>query len=145
MVHLLAILAASFAATAPSLSEPISPGAVQVIDGDTIRVGRVVYRLVGFDTPEVGSRAGCERERTLAAHATRRLRELVAGGGLDLSRVPCACPPDTEGTPRCNHGRLCGVLSARGRDVGEILMLEGLAYPFACGPTSCPPQQGWCG
>jgi endonuclease YncB( thermonuclease family) len=43
------------------LSEPISPGAVQVIDGDTIRVGRIVYRLVGFDTPEVGFRATCER------------------------------------------------------------------------------------
>ena len=54
---------------------------MQEIDGDTIRVGRIVYRLVGFDTPEVGSGAGCERERTLAAHATRRLRELVAGGG----------------------------------------------------------------
>jgi endonuclease YncB( thermonuclease family) len=127
------------------LSEPISLGAVQVIDGDIIRVGRIVYRLVGFDTPEVGSRAGCERERTLAAHATRRLRELIAGGGLDLLRVRCACPLDTEGTPRCNHGRLCGVFTARGRDVGEILMLEGLAYPFVCGPTSCPPQQGWCG
>jgi hypothetical protein len=51
----------------------------------------------------------------------------------------------TEGTPRCNHGRLCGVLTARGRDVGEILIGEGPAFPLVCGPTSCPPQQSWCG
>jgi hypothetical protein len=48
-------------------------------------------------------------------------------GGLDLERVACACPTGTEGTPRCNYGRSCGVLRARGQDVGAVLIAEGLA------------------
>jgi hypothetical protein len=43
-----------------------------------------------------------------------------------------------------NHGRLCGTLRARGHDVGAILISEGFARPFVCGPQSCPPQLGWC-
>jgi endonuclease YncB( thermonuclease family) len=58
---------------APALASPIEPGAVRVIDGDTIEARGAVFRLVGFDTPEMGNRARCEHERTLAA-AARRLR-----------------------------------------------------------------------
>jgi endonuclease YncB( thermonuclease family) len=82
----------------PALSEPIPSGAVQVIDGDTIRVRGQTVRLVGFDTPEPGSNARCEGERNLAAGATSRLRTLVARGGLDLQIVRCSCPPGAEGT-----------------------------------------------
>jgi hypothetical protein len=98
----------------PALATPIEPGAVRVIDGDTIEARGAVFRLVGFDTPETGSRARCESERTLAAAASRRLPHLIAGGGLDLERVACSCRPGTEGTPACNHGWLCGTLRARG-------------------------------
>jgi endonuclease YncB( thermonuclease family) len=132
-------------AATPAVASPIELGAIEVVDGDTIRTGGRTFRLVGFDTPEAGSRARCEHERTLAAAASRRLHHLVAGGGLDLERVACSCPPGTEGTPRCNHGRLCGTLTARGRDVGAILINEGLARPFVCGLWSCPAQQSWCG
>ena len=34
-------------------AEPIPPGAIQVIDGDTISTRGQTVRLVGFDTPEV--------------------------------------------------------------------------------------------
>ena len=42
--------------TAPAfggIAEPASPmfGGIEVIDGDTVRRGGRVYRLVGFDTP----------------------------------------------------------------------------------------------
>jgi endonuclease YncB( thermonuclease family) len=131
-------------ATTPVLASPIEPGAIRVVDGDTIEARGAVFRLVGFDTPEAGNRARCESERTLAAAASRRLRQLVGGGGLDFARVPCSCRPGTEGTQLCNHGRLCGTLRARGGDVGAILISEGLARPFLCGPQSCPAQQGWC-
>ena len=123
----------------------IEPGGIEVIDGDTIRIGVRDYRLVGFDTPEARSSARCERERTLAAKATSRLRQLVSAGGLDLERVPCACPAGTEGTPRCNYGRFCGILKARGRDVSTILIAEGLARPYVCSKTGCPKREGWCG
>jgi endonuclease YncB( thermonuclease family) len=42
-------------AVGPALASPIEPGAIEVVDGDTIRVGGRTFRLVGFDTPEMGS------------------------------------------------------------------------------------------
>jgi endonuclease YncB( thermonuclease family) len=63
------------------IAEPIVPGAIEVIDGDTIRANGRTIRLVGFDAPESGFHARCESERTLAAKATFRLRQLVTGGG----------------------------------------------------------------
>jgi endonuclease YncB( thermonuclease family) len=83
----LALMAVVGMATTPALGSPIEPGAIEVVDGDTIRAGGRTFRLVGFDTPEMGSRSRCEHERALAAAASRRLRQLVAGAGLDLERV----------------------------------------------------------
>jgi endonuclease YncB( thermonuclease family) len=125
---------------------PSSPpsAVINVIDGDTVRSGGNVYRLVGFDTPESGSNARCAAERSLAARATFRLRQLVAGGGTNLQRVPCACRTGTEGTRACNFGRLCARLTAGGRDVGTILIAEGLARAYHCSGTRCPPRQSWC-
>jgi endonuclease YncB( thermonuclease family) len=39
------------------VAEPIAPGAVEVIDRDTIRAHGRTVRLVGFDAPESGLRA----------------------------------------------------------------------------------------
>ena len=117
---------------------------IDIIDGDSIRSGGQVYRLVGYDTPESGDNAKCPRERALSAEATRRLRQLVAGGELDLRRVPCACPRGTEGTGQCNYGRFCGTLKVRGRDVATIRIAEGLAERYVCGAASCPARRNWC-
>jgi endonuclease YncB( thermonuclease family) len=141
MIRRLAIVLALVASTAAA--SPLDPGQVEVVDGDTIRVSGVTFRLVGFDTPET-YRAQCASERELGNRATFRLRQLIAGGGLELERVACACRNGTEGTPRCNYGRSCGVLVVRGRDVGEVLIAEGLAHPYVCGRTSCPTRQAWC-
>jgi len=117
---------------------------IEIIDGASIRSGGQVYRLVGFDTPESGNNAKCPHERALSAGATRRLRELVAGGEFDLRRIPCACPRGSEGTGQCNYGRFCGTLKVRGQDVGAILIAEGLAERYVCTKTSCPPRKSWC-
>jgi endonuclease YncB( thermonuclease family) len=122
---------------------PIESGQIEVLDGDTIRVAGETFRLVGFDAPET-YRAQCPSERELGNKATFRLRQLVAGGGLDLERVACACRVGTEGTPRCNYGRSCGILRAGGRDVAGVLIAEGLARAFVCGHTSCPRREPWC-
>jgi endonuclease YncB( thermonuclease family) len=115
---------------------------VTVVDGDTIRNGGVVFRLVDFNTPEADG--DCERERALARKASLRLSQLIAKGDLDLRRVACACAPGTEGTSECNFGRLCASLSVGGRDVGAILIGEGLAESYHCSRMSCPPRRNWC-
>lgn len=117
-----------------------------VTDGDTIRLSDgTPVRLVGFNTPEVFS-PKCRQERDLGNRASARLEELVATSKLELSKIPCSCPPGTEGTDACNHGRSCGILKADGRDVGQILISEGLAVEFTCGATGCPPTpRPWCG
>jgi endonuclease YncB( thermonuclease family) len=140
------ILASFIAVSTPTNAEPINPADVHVIDGDTIRVHhkKPDVRLVGFNAPET-RRAVCEAERELGAKATRRLRDLVRGGNLDFKFVGCACPAGTEETPACNYGRRCGTLKANGRDVGAILIEEGLAVPFVCSSTRCPrTPRPWC-
>jgi endonuclease YncB( thermonuclease family) len=120
------------------------PGPIEVIDGDTVRHAGFTYRLVGFDTPERGDKARCDDERQRAERATQRLRGLISTGSPSLTRVACACRPGEEGTSRCNYGRLCGTLTVGGRDVGQILIAEGLAHPYVCIGTSCPKRRPWC-
>jgi endonuclease YncB( thermonuclease family) len=139
-LFLLAIL------SAPATAEPIEPGDIRVVDGDTIRVYQEQpdVRLVGFNAPET-RRAACEAERQLGAQATLRLRNLIRAGDLDFQYVACSCPPGTQGTFACNYGRDCGTLKSGGRDVGAILIEEGLAVPFLCGATRCPTTpRPWC-
>jgi endonuclease YncB( thermonuclease family) len=124
--------------TAPSSSR------IKIVDGDTVRSGGNLYRLLGFDTPESGTNARCERERALADRATKRLRQLLASGEPNLQRLSCACPWGTEGTQDCNYGRRCGRLTVDGNDVGVILIREGLARPRHCLQHSCQPRPDWC-
>ena len=117
-----------------------------IIDGDTLRLSDGSrMRLVGFNTPEKGDRAECANEAELSARATARLEQLVASSQTGVTQVACACPPGTEGTKKCNYGRSCGTLTANGRDVGGILIAEGLAVPFVCSGQGCPPTpRPWC-
>jgi endonuclease YncB( thermonuclease family) len=118
-----------------------------ITDGNTVRIrgARTGTRLVGFNTPET-FRPRCDAGLALGERATARLEELVRSSDLvELRLVPCACRPGTEGTDACNFGRSCGVLTVDGRDVGDILISEGLAARFQCGRTSCPPTpRPWC-
>ncbi|CAK07614.1 MULTISPECIES: thermonuclease family protein [Rhizobium] len=139
----------SFLGTVGKSSHVMGPvdQAFTVTDGDTVHVAgeRAGTRLVGFNTPEKFS-PQCEYERKLGERASSRLRELVKSPNLQLTKVPCACPAGSEGTDACNHGRSCGVLKVDGRDVGQILIGEGLAVPFICEGNRCPrTPRPWCG
>ena len=128
------------------LAEQIEPSDVRVIDGDTIRVyhQQPNVRLVGFNAPETRN-AECQAEAELGARATRRLRAIIRVGNLDFTYIRCSCPEATQGTSKCNYGRDCGTLKSNGRDVGAILIAEGLAVPFVCGATHCPrTPRPWC-
>ncbi|TBG84510.1 thermonuclease family protein [Rhizobium leguminosarum] len=139
----------SFLGTVGKSSHVMGPvdQAFTVTDGDTVHVAgeRAGTRLVGFNTPEKFS-PQCEYERKLGERASSRLRELVKSPNLQLTKVPCACPVGSEGTDACNHGRSCGVLKVDGRDVGQIMIGEGLAVPFICEGNRCPrTPRPWCG
>ena len=119
-------------------------GDLSIVDGDTVRAAGTVYRLLGFDAPERGDRALCDKERELAERATSRLQIVIAGGTPKLTRMACPCSAGTEGSAACNEGRACAALTVDGQDVGDALIREGLAQPFVCSQTSCPPRRPWC-
>lgn len=135
---LLLLLAANASA------DPIASGAIEVIDADTITASGKTLSLLGFDPPEAGMYANCESERTLADKAALKLRQLVAGGDLDLAVAQCSCPAGTEGTQACNSGRGCGVLKVAGKDVADLLIADGLARSFVCSGNACPRREPWC-
>ena len=140
-LHHIGVFVAFYASIANA--SPVDRNNVEVLDGDTIRIAGETFRLVGFDAPET-YQAQCPSESELGNRATFRLRQLVAGGDVDLERVACGCRTGTEGTPRCNYGRSCGVLRVHGPDVGAMLIAEGLARALMCGRTSCPAREPWC-
>ena len=146
MLRRIALAALLLVAVAAPPALAIEADQVRVIDGDTIRVfhKKPNVRLVGFNAPETRA-ARCAAERALGDRATRRLRDLVRDSKLEYVPVKCSCREGTHGTFSCNLGRGCGILNANNRDVGEILISEGLAVPFICGRTSCPPTpKPWC-
>ncbi len=152
MISLLAGLVAASMSISPAPALPVVEIASQfstqsftVTDGDTIRLDDGTrVRLNGFNAPESRD-PQCDREAILGNRAKERLEELVATGRTRVSQVPCACKPGTEGTDKCNYGRSCGMLQVNGRDVGQILISEGLAVPFVCGQTHCPKTpRPWC-
>src|SRR5262249_20811476 len=132
--------------TTPAIAEPIAPADVLVLDGDTVQLHHQHpnVRLVGFNAPETHN-ASCPVEAELGAKATNRLREIVKSGNLDFNYVRCSCPEGTQGTATCNWKRDCGTLRANGKDIGTTLIEEGLAVPFVCSATRCPPTpRPWC-
>lgn len=102
-----------------------------VYDGDTVELDcngtRQTARLFGFDTPETKS-PGCDAEARLGELATKRLRNLVSHGNLELS------PHGRE-----KYGRLLAALHIDGRDVGQVLIEEGFAVSYRGGS-----RINWC-
>jgi endonuclease YncB( thermonuclease family) len=97
------------------------------VDGDTVRCDGQLMRLLGggipfvsgIDTPEIGSHAKCLKERKLALIAKGRLRELLEGRGLRIEIK------GYDNTPK--HRPLVNIYRNDGREVGAVLLSEGLA------------------
>jgi endonuclease YncB( thermonuclease family) len=92
----------------------------QAVDGDTVRHRGLVIRVENIDAPETGGRARCAAERRLGNLAKRRAHEL-----LDVSEVDVVFVPGKRLKDR--YGRSLGRIVVTGRDLGEILVAEGLA------------------
>lgn len=133
----LALALVAFSTPAAADCYPVTPAEVSVVDGDTVDALGERWRLTlpgdsaavprGFDTPET-FRPHCEAERALGKAATARLREMVAAGGLVL----CAAGRVDR------YGRQLGTLSAGGRNVGDVLLEEGLARRWPA------KEREWC-
>ena len=105
------------------------PRTTCLVDGDTIWVEGVKFRLAGFDTPEpTNDLCGGDAERALAARASARLLELLNSGTWTLR------PTGAIG----GRGRDLAALYAQGRDVGAILVAERLARWWPDG------DEWWC-
>jgi endonuclease YncB( thermonuclease family) len=103
---------------------------LSVIDGDSIAVDGVEWRLLGFDAPEIDS-ARCEGERRVGIIAKRRLEALISSG-QDLV-ISHSGRSD-------RYKRPLGALTVGGIDVRETLIAELLARPYNGGF-----KKGWCG
>ena len=109
-----------------------------IVDGDTfgcvVRLDddinvNVRVRIRNVDTPEI--HGDCESERMMAERARARLGEIIpAGTVVELTNVKDDKYP----------GRIdANVADAHGRDVGDILVHEGLGRPYNGGH-----RNPWC-
>lgn len=102
-----------------------------VYDGDTVELlcgpEKRTARLQGFDTPETKD-PRCPEEAALGRKATDRLRALVKQGEVQVFFLG-----------HDKHGRDLVTLTVAGRDVGGVLIAEGLARNYLGGSRA-----GWC-
>jgi micrococcal nuclease len=153
-VRALALAAVVSAAVIPSLARarppeaiPLEPSAIEVVDGDTIRVsgsytllsgetlGHDRIRLLDLDAPEIFSpRCRAELERGQAAAAQVR--------GLVQSAVDAEIVLNGQ---RDKYHRPLARLLLDGGDVATILLHEDLAIPWRPGRAAWEARgRHWC-
>ncbi|MCF6112290.1 thermonuclease family protein [Mesorhizobium muleiense] len=99
-------------------------GSLVTLDGDTIIADGTRIRIANIDAPEI-HRFHCDAERRLGLVAKRRVAELLASGQVTVH------PGDPDsGRLTDRYGRTLATIEVNGRDVGEILIAEGLARPW---------------
>ncbi|MDQ2092900.1 thermonuclease family protein [Rhodalgimonas zhirmunskyi] len=115
----LLLLAASplFAAQPDSLVGP-----VRMIDGDTARMGAYTIRLTGIDAPEQDQT--CKTGQKGVPFACGAWVSTRAAALFDGKTARCK----VEGTDR--YDRTLARCRVSGRDMGEVLVSEGLAFAY---------------
>jgi endonuclease YncB( thermonuclease family) len=88
----------------------------EVVDGDTIKVGEVTYRIEGIDAPEHGQKCGAWN---CGNDATAAMARLVQG-----KQVNCL------GESLDDYGRVLARCHVDGADLGAALISAGLAWAF---------------
>lgn len=114
-------LRALFIAAMVLLSSGAYSTELYVVDGDTLDVEGVRYRLHGIDAPEAGQK--CKKakggEWACGKAATKGLEKLVFG-----HEVRC----DSRGVD--DYERTIAVCTADGQDINELMVMSGLAWAF---------------
>ncbi len=93
---------------------------IRVVDGDTLRIGKVNVRLHGIDAPEKAQR--CQRDNIdwlCGQEAAAHLRRLIGDR-------PVTC---TE-KDRDRYGRVVAVCHAGGEDLNRAMVRAGLAWAY---------------
>lgn len=118
--------------SAPVYAKPFHPlrSRLSVIDGDSLgymtRAGKIEYRVYGIDTPEIHVK--CEAERGRRAKA--RMEQLLSSGRVIVRRIT---------NKRDKYGRILATIEVGGKDVGQVLVAEGLAKSYFGGG-----KVAWC-
>ena len=94
---------------------------VHIVDGDTLDIGNVRYRLHRIDAPELGQKCKSAIGGTwrCGAEASKALRDLVQGGSL-------LC--DNRGKDII--GRTLSVCTIKGVDINAAMISRGMAWSF---------------
>jgi micrococcal nuclease len=114
--------ASAFSPSIPS-ARPETAASIRVIDGDTVESPYgVKYRLLGFDCPEI-FQAKTPQEYALGMRAKKRLEQIITRGTVRI----------IETGKLDKYGRSLATMTVNGKDVGEILISEGLARAYGGG------------
>lgn len=102
------------------LSALLLAGAL-ALDGDTVILDRHHIRIANIDAPEI-HQYKCDAELRLGLIAKKRMAELLEGGPIVVH----------EGDPASGrlvdrYGRMLATIEVDGKDVGEMMIAEGLA------------------
>ena len=108
-----AVMAVAVCACASPPASAQIQGVASVIDGDTIEIGGKAIRLSGFDSPERGKRCGTVNVYQKAA--------LALSDFIGKRTVTC------EDTGDRNNGRIIGICSVGGVDLGDHVVGQGWA------------------
>jgi endonuclease YncB( thermonuclease family) len=99
-----------------------------VVDGDTFYIGGAKVRIAGIDAPETHDYR-CAFELALGDRATEKLRVLLNSGAVTMTGI------DRD---RDVYGRLLRNVQVDGADVGEEMVIAGVAREYAGG------RRPWC-
>jgi len=120
-----ALLLALAGCATPAPPAPIDPavpitGVARVGEGDWLTIGTTRIRLHGIDTPEPEQRCGTGAGWSCGAAAREHLRKLADG-----KQISCS-PRERDDT-----GRIVGVCTVNGVDLGRAMVRDGYAVAFA--------------
>jgi endonuclease YncB( thermonuclease family) len=100
-----------------------------VVDGDTVKSSRTVYRLQHYDTAEIGH-ALCDKEKQLGLQAKAIMVDLLANNPYHLVSTG----------KKEKYGRTLATLYINNQSTGDIFIAKGLAYPY----EGHGPKKDWC-
>jgi endonuclease YncB( thermonuclease family) len=104
-----------------------------IIGGDTVSISGERIRILNIDAPE-SHQPHCEAELVAGLKAKERLAQLVRSGPVQITR---------DGQDR--YRRTLARISVGGRDVGTVLVQEGLALPWQDGAAAKEARtRRWC-